>query len=194
MRRLAPTSPVTGPDRRELIKRSHRGAPGRGRARNTRQPLGENRCAVRVCGAVRARSCAYRSRKRRRLVRHMHVPYTGSRCQIEGMVPHVNEFNKINHLEKVFHDSFQPGAPGRGRESNKGLLGENRCAVRVCGAVRARSCAYRSRKRRRLVRLMHVPYTGSRCQIEGKHSLVRESNKINNLKIFFMKVGDSSHQ
>ena len=71
-----------------------------------------NRCAVRVCGAVRARSCAYRSGKRRRLVRRMHVPHTGSRRRIEGTVPHVNECNKINRLEKVFHERLPPRGTG----------------------------------------------------------------------------------
>ncbi len=34
---------------------------------------------------------------------------------------------------------------------------------------------------------MHVPYTCSRCRIEGKLSLVRELNEVNYLEKVFMK-------
>ncbi len=46
----------------------------------------------------------------------MHVPHGGSRSRIEGTVPRVNEFNKINRLEKWFHESavwkLRPSAMG----------------------------------------------------------------------------------
>ncbi len=140
------------------------------------------------------RACGQRRGKRLRLVRRMHVPHTGSRSRIEGTVPQVNEFNKINRLEKVFHESSEPGTPGRRRaRSISNTLGESRCAVRVSGspngAVWARACTHRRGKSRRLVRhsasQMHVPYTCSRCRIEGHVCHANEFNKINSLEKVF---------
>ncbi len=47
------------------------------------------------------------------------------------MVPHVKEFNKINCLEKVFHERSHPAAPSSKRAGNERSQGESRIEEKV---------------------------------------------------------------